>query len=126
MRLDEDDFSFSLSKVSFDINDENTWTRTKTPVAKMFYQFISLLVKNSQIDVEEIELLKTKEYTKNLFNDCGYPALANHREDNRGNSKKIRYRSKTINYNGVDLYVSIEFFDSDRQAVVEWYKNHLS
>ncbi len=35
MNLDTDDFSFSLSEVPFDINDENTWEEGMLPVAKL-------------------------------------------------------------------------------------------
>jgi len=42
------------------------------------------------------------------------------------NSTQKRYRAKPINYAGKDVYVSTQFFDSDRDSVIEWYKNHLS
>lgn len=41
-------------------------------------------------------------------------------------STQKRYRAKPINYAGKDVYVSTQFFDSDRDSVIEWYKNHLS
>lgn len=43
-----------------------------------------------------------------------------------GNSTQKRYRAKPINYAGKDVYVSTQLFDSDRDSVIEWYKNHLS
>lgn len=60
MDLDSDEFSFSLSEAPFDINDENTWMEGMFPVAKLFYNLIDDLIRNSKIDATEIEKLKTK------------------------------------------------------------------
>ena len=70
--------------------------------------------------------LKTKSYTKELFNATDYPALADNRTDNMGNSIQKRYRVKPIRFNGMDIFVSTQFFDSDRDEVIAWYKSHLS
>ena len=86
MDLDSDEFSFSLSEAPFDINDENTWMEGMLPVAKLFYNLIDDLIRNSKIDATEIEKLKTKEYTKSLFKSTDYPAIANNVDDNKGNS----------------------------------------
>ena len=67
LQLDTDDFSFSLSEVPFDIDNEDTWAEGLIPVAKLFYNFVEDLVKKELIDSTELESLKTKEYTKQLF-----------------------------------------------------------
>lgn len=126
MRVETDDFSFSLSEVPFDINNEDTWKDGMIPVAKLFYNFIEELIKRSMIKDSEIKKLKTKGYTKGLFNATDYPALADSRTDNMGNSAQKRYRAKPIQFKGTDLFVSTQFFDSDRDAIIEWYKDHLS
>ena len=125
LQLDTDDFSFSLSEVPFDIDNEDTWVEGVIPVAKLFYNFVENLVEKGLIDSAELENLKTKEYTKNLFQATDYPAIANNRTDNMGNSLQKRYRAKAINFNGTDIYVSTQFFDSDRDAVIDWYRSHL-
>lgn len=125
MDLDTDDFSFSLSEIPFDVNDENTWAEGMLPVAKLFYNLVADLVEKEKITSSEIEKLKTKEYTKLLFKSTDYPAIANNRNDNMGNSSQIRYRAKEIKFNGSDIYISTQFFHSDRDAIVKWYKNHL-
>ena len=125
MDLDADEFSFSLSEAPFDINDENTWLEGMLPVAKLFYNLIENLIRDSKIDAEEIEKLKTKEYTKFLFKATNYPAIANNIDDNKGNSSLKRYRAKELHFNNTNVYVSTQFFESDRDAVIEWYKNHL-
>lgn len=125
MGLDADDFSFSLSEIPFDLNNEDTWNEGFIPVAKLFYNFVEDLVKQDKIYNSEIENLKTKEFTKKLFSSTDYPALANNRTDNMGNSKQKRYRAKPIDFKGQDIYVSTQFFDSDRNAVISWYKEHI-
>ena len=126
MQLDADDFSFSLSEIPFDINNEDTWKEGMIPVARLFYYLVEDLMSKSLIGESEVESLKSKEYTKGLFQATDYPAFANSRSDNMGNSTQKRYRAKPINYAGKDVYVSTQFFDSDRDSVIEWYKNHLS
>ena len=117
---------FSASQRADGYWDENTWLEGKLPVARLFYNLLSDLVDKSLIEVSEIEKLKTKEYTKSLFNATDYPALADNRTDNMGNSSHLRYRANALKYNGDDIFVSTQFFDSDRNAVIEWYKKHCN
>ena len=123
--MDTDDFSFSLSEVPFDIDNEDTWAEGLIPVAKLFYNFTEDLVNKGLIDSAELESLKTKEYTKKLFKATDYPAIANSRTDNMGNSLQKRYRAKSIKFNGAEIYISTQFFESDRDAVIDWYRSHL-
>lgn len=125
LNLDLDDFSFSLAEAPFNINDENTWAEGMLPVAKLFYNLIEELINKSKISADEIENLKTKEFTKKFFKATDYPAVANNVADNMGNSTHKRYRSKALCFNDSDIYISTQFFESDREAVIEWYKNHL-
>ncbi len=125
LNLDIDDFSFSISEAPFSIDDESTWLEGMIPVAKLFYNFMDELIKQSKITYDELEKFKTKPYSKSLFNATDYPAVANNVTDNMGNSSHKRYRTKPLNYKGKDVYISTQFFESDRGAVIEWYKNHL-
>ena len=124
MNLDLGDFSFSLSEVPFDINDEESWSEDLIPVAKLFYNLIEDLIVKSKISNDEIEKLKTKEYTKSIFHSTDYPAIANNRSDNMGNSTQKRYRAKALNFEGKEIYISTQFFKSNREAIIEWYKKH--
>jgi len=126
MSLDVDDFTFSLSEVPFNIEDENTWGEGIMPVAKLFYVFMEDLLKKSKINELEVEKLKTKEYTKSLFHASDYPAVANARTDNMGNSSQKRYRAKALSFNGIPIYISTQFFDSDRNDVIDWYKERIN
>lgn len=125
LSLDTEDFSFSLSDVPFSVDDEETWSEGLLPVAKLFFYFVEELINKNKISEEEIENLKIKEYTKSIFKATDYPALANDRSDNMGNSTLKRYRKKALKFNGSDIYVSTQFFDSDRDAIIGWYKSHL-
>lgn len=118
--LSIDDFSFSLSKPPFDISDENTWS--EIPVAKLFYNLIEDLIIKSKITSNEIERLKIKENTKLLFKRTNYPAFADKRDDNRGNSENLRYRSKPLKFNNQEIYISNQFYEEDRDNVIKWYK----
>ena len=125
LNLDSDDFSFSLAEVPFSIDNESTWEEGMIPVAKLFYNFMEELIKSAKIQADEIEKLKTKTYTKTLFRATDYPAVANSITDNMGNSTHKRYRSKPLSINGTDIFISTQFFESDRENVIDWYKKHL-
>jgi hypothetical protein len=124
MGIDIDKFSFELSEGGFDLNDEASWGEGNIPVAKLFYNLVENLIALSKISSDEIEKLKTKEYTKSLFSLTDYPAIANNINDNMGNSTRKRYRSQSLNFNGVEIYISTQFFENDREAIIEWYKKH--
>ena len=124
MGIDIDKFSFELSEGEFDINDEASWGEGIIPVAKLYYNLVENLIALSKITSDEIEKLKTKEYTKSLFPLTDYPAIANNINDNMGNSTRKRYRSQSLNFNGVEIYISTQFFENDREAIIEWYKKH--
>lgn len=64
MKLDPEDFNVYLMDLPFNINDRNTWTGNGTKVAQLFYYFVEDLIENDEIDKEEIERLKTIEYSK--------------------------------------------------------------
>lgn len=125
MGLELEDFTFSLSEVPFDIKNEKTWKEGMIPVAKLFYYLIEDLIRLSLISRDEINKLKTKEYTKKLFKSTDYPAIANNRDDNMGNSTQKRYRAKPIIFEESNIYISTQFFDSDREDIIDWYKEHI-
>lgn len=101
-----------------------TWHREGIKVAKLFYFFVQELVKNNQIDKEEIEKLKTGEYTKKLFVNTNYPAIADSRDAYMGNSKVKRYRSNPIKFENTNIFITTQFYESDRDEVIRWYEEH--
>ena len=84
------------------------------------------LIDRGLLGETEVEKLKTKEYTKSLFATTAYPAIADKRTENMGNSTQKRYRAKALSFQGTDIYISTQFYESDRDAVIEWYKRHLA
>ena len=107
----------------FNINDESTYGVLK--VGSLAFELFKKVFELGNITDEEIEKLKEKEYSKQLFSRTVYPILADHREDNRGNSNIIRYRKEPIVYQGKNIYFTTQWFASNRNDVLSWYKKHL-
>lgn len=110
------------SMKSFNLADETTYTNIK--VGSLAYAMIKDLIEKGKISNEEIEKLKTKEYTKQLFNRTDYPVLASTRDANMGGSNVIRYRKEPINYKGQLLFVTTQWFVGNRNDIIAWYKKH--
>ena len=107
MDLESEEFTFTLSEVPFDINDENTWAEGMLSVASLFYNFMADLIDRGLLGETEVEKLKTKEYTKSLFATTAYPAIADKRTENMGNTTQKRYRAKALSFQGTDIYISM-------------------
>ncbi len=41
-----------------------------------------------------------------------------------GTSTHKRYWAKTVSYKGTDINISPKLFDSEKEAVIEWYKEY--
>ena len=108
---------------SFNINDVSTYGSLKT--GALAYELFKRVIELRAITEEEVERLKTKEYTKQLFNRTDYPILAENREDNRGGSNVVRYRKTPISYNGRYIYITTQWFSENRKDIIAWYRRHL-
>lgn len=108
---------------SFNINDENTYGNLKT--GALAFELFKRIFELGNITNEEIEKLKTKEYTKQLFSRTDYPILADSREDNRGSSNVIRYRKSPIVYKDKKIYITTQWFSENRKDIISWYRKHL-
>lgn len=107
----------------FNINDESTYGMLK--VGSLAFELFKKIFEMGSITDEEIEKIKGKEYSKQLFSKTDYPILADNREDNRGKSNVIRYRKEPILYKGKNIYVTTQWFSSNRSDVIAWYRKHL-
>ena len=116
---------FKTNNISFNILDEKSYVKESISVGRLAFEFFKNLIGSDKVTPEEIEFFKDKNYTKLKFKNTDYPALANNRDDNRGASTSIRYRKESIVYKGKDLYVSTQWFESDRVNLIEWYKSKL-
>ena len=107
----------------FNINDESTYDLLKT--GSLAFELFKRIFELGNISNDEIEKLKSKEYSKQLFDKTDYPILANNRDDNRGNSNVIRYRKTPLVFNGKKIYFTTQWFAGNRNDVINWYKKHL-
>lgn len=123
LRFEEIIDKIKLHGSIFNINDESTYN--SIPIGSLAFELFKHIFELEKITPEEIEKLKTKEYTKQLFSLTDYPVLANHRDDNKGNSKVIRYRKTPINFKGQDVYLTTQWFERNRDDVINWFINHL-
>ena len=92
----------------------------------MAFAMFKHILESGLITEEEVESLKTKEYTKKLFNKTDYPILANKRDDNRGNSKVLRYRAEPVQFGDKKIFVTFQWFEDNRTDIIAWYKEHTS
>jgi hypothetical protein len=111
------------SNGEFNINDESTYSNIK--VGSLAFELFKKIFELGNITDEEITKLKGKEYSKKLFSKTDYPILAEHREDNRGNSNVIRYRKEPITYKGQKLFFTTQWFAGNRNDIITWYKKHM-
>lgn len=123
LRFEETIDKLNINGGKFNINDESTYGYLTT--GSLAYELFRHIFELGNITLEEIEKLKTKEYTKQLFNQTDYPVLADHRDDNMGNSTHIRYRKNPLNFKGENIYITTQWFIGNRDDVIDWFKNHL-
>lgn len=125
--LDSKDIQFLVKtkkkKVNFDINNEDTFASIK--VGELAFRLFSSLIENNLLSDSEIENLKNKEFSKNVFKTTGYPALANDRYDHRGTSENVRYKKEPLFIGEKELFISTQWFERNRAPLIEWYKSHL-
>lgn len=124
LELSPEDIRYSVITENelFDLNDESSYENVT--VGKMAFTMFKYILENKLITEEEVELLKTKEYTKKLFNKTDYPILADTRDANRGNSKVLRYRAESVTYGDKKIFVTFQWFDDNRKDIINWFKNH--
>ena len=107
----------------FNINDESTYGVLK--VGTLAFELFKKIFETGSITDEEIEKLKEKEYSKQLFSKTDYPILADNREDNRGKSNVIRYRKEPILYKGKNIYFTTQWFAGNRNDRSEEHTSEL-
>ena len=105
-----------------DLADESTYGNVT--VGDLAYQMFSRLLLEHRLTEEEIERLKTKDYSRNTFKKVVYPVLAMSRDANRGDSKTFRYYKKPVVVDGVEYYLSSQWFDDSREDLIEYYKRY--
>ena len=104
------------------LDDESSFVNGT--VGDLAYQMFSKLLTEHKLEQTEIDRLMTKEYTRITFKKVVYPALAMSRDANRGDSKTYRYYKTPVNVDGVDIYISSQWFDESRSDLIAYYKQY--
>ena len=107
----------------FDIENEATYM--SLPTGKLAYALIERLLTTGCLTDDEIEKLKDRRYSKSLFDKTDYPVLADSSDAHMGNGRHKRYRVKPVKRNGVDIYISTQWYEGNRAELIAWYKQHL-
>lgn len=107
----------------FNIKDKGTYD--VPTCANLAYAMFEVLLKGHMLSDVDIAHLKEKAYCRSTFSKVVYPALADSADANKGNSNKKRYYSKPISVDGVDYYVSSQWFDESRASLIAWYSKHF-
>lgn len=108
---------------AFDINDEKTYDCLS--IGKLAYELIRKLFEEDLIKPDEVELLKGRKYSRSLFSEASYPILAENRDAHRITGKTRRYRVGAIMYQGKPVFVTSQWYEPNRIALIAWYKKHL-
>ncbi len=94
-------------------------------VGQLAYRLFEHLIEIDKISQEEIENFKDKAYTKSIFNRTDYPIIADDRLAYKGNSGTTRYRQSPLIFKGTEIYITTQWFEGNREDLINWYNNHL-
>ncbi|OQB53189.1 MAG: hypothetical protein BWX97_00820 [Firmicutes bacterium ADurb.Bin146] len=109
-------------KAELNLEDEDTY-RT-VPCGNLAYEMFKKLLTEHRLSDKDIERLMDKGYCRSTFYQVVYPAMAYSRDANMGNSDKFRYYAAPVTVDGVDYYISSQWFDESRETLIDWYKKH--
>lgn len=108
---------------TLDLSDETTYSNVTT--GELAYQMFGYLLTNGKLSQSDIDLLMTKDYTRETFKKVVYPVLALSRDANRGDSKTFRYYKTPIAVNGVDIYISSQWFEESRADLIGYFQGKV-
>ena len=128
-KLDYQDIKFlirSKRKESgvLELTDEATYSNITA--GELAYQMFKCLLTNGKLSQTDINLLMTKDNSRKTFKRVSYPVLALLREANRGDSKTFRYYKVPVNVNGVDIYISSQWFEESRTDLIRYYQGKFN
>ena len=121
LEIDPSEVLFVLDK-SFDIRDDATYSKKK--VGDLAYTLFYELLEKNKISDEEIENLMDKGYSHSLFYKLNYPVLSLSR-DNYAKGSTKRYYKEPIICNGTKLYITSQWFEEDRDAIIKYYYSQV-
>lgn len=123
--FDYQDLKFLIrpkQKVSGALNlfDETTFPNVTT--GELAFQMFSYLLNSNKLSQLDIDKLMTKDFARETFKRVVYPVLALSRDANRGDSKTYRYYKTPVNVNGVDLFISSQWFEESRADLIRYFQ----
>lgn len=121
LSIDQSDVFFTLNK-GFDIDDVSTYFTKK--IGDLAYTLFENLLTNDCLKPDEINNLKDKIYSHSLFAKLHYPVLSV-TQDAFANGSTKRYYKDAVNMYGVKYYISSQWFEEDRDAIIKYYSEHL-
>ena len=95
-----------------------------TKIGKLVVQTINYLAKKNLLSQEDIDNLKSKEFSSKL--GCWKPILVENQNETIGTNGVNRYYSEKVIINNKEYYLSKEWFEKYRNKYVSWIKNKLN
>jgi len=90
-------------------------------IGKLSEKVFEKLLTKELVSEDEINNLLDKEYSKKTFG-IYYPVLALSRDDNRGNSPQIRYKSQAYKYKDKEYYLTREWYEENKERLIKYVK----
>lgn len=109
---------------ALDLFDETTFTFVT--VGELAFHVFSYLLKNSKLSQSDIDKLMTKDFSRATFKRVVYPVLALSRDANKGDSKTYRYYKSPVHVNGLDMFISSQWFEESRADLVRYFQEKVN
>ncbi|MDE6473708.1 MAG: DUF262 domain-containing HNH endonuclease family protein [Clostridia bacterium] len=94
-------------------------------IGNLAYLLIRYLLVNDKISDSELIDLQDKTYSHSIFSELHYPVLATDRNAYSNGANVKRFYKDGVNVNGIMYYISSQWFENDRENLVDWYKRHI-
>ncbi len=108
---------------ALDLFDETTYSNVTT--GELAFQMFSYLLINNKLLQSDIDLLMTKDYTRETFKKVVYPVLALSRDANRNDSRTYRYYKTPVAVNDVNIYISSQWFEDSRVDLIRYFQGKI-
>lgn len=103
-----------------DLFDEATFSNVTA--GELAFQMFSYLLKNDKLSKSDIEKLMTKDFARTTFKRVVYPVLAFSRDAHKGDSKTYRYYKSPVNVDGMNIFISSQWFEESRADLVRYFQ----
>lgn len=94
-------------------------------IGNLAYLLIQYLLVNDRISDSELIDLQDKTYSHSIFSELHYPVLTTDRDAYSNGANVKRFYKNGVNVNGTMYYISSQWFEDDRENLINWYKMHI-